>query len=88
MQLHIVGLVAILALALFIAPLVTDAQQPTKVARIGMLNVGRPPSGPVLLPRRSSRVSVTSATSRARTSSLSAGMRRGSSIDFPVLRLS
>jgi putative ABC transport system substrate-binding protein len=37
MRLHIVRCVATLALALLIAPLATNAQQPTKVSRIGLL---------------------------------------------------
>jgi hypothetical protein len=41
-----VGLVATLALAILLAPLVSDAQQTTKVHRIGWLRPDSPPSGP------------------------------------------
>ena len=49
MRLHIVGRVATLVLALLVASLATDAQQPTKVFHIGVLSVGSvgsPPRGP------------------------------------------
>jgi len=46
MRLHIVGRIATLALALLVAPLATDAQQPTKVFRIGVLLAGSPSPGP------------------------------------------
>jgi putative ABC transport system substrate-binding protein len=46
MRLYTVGLVATLALALLMVPLASDAQQATKVHRIGRLIAGSPPSGP------------------------------------------
>lgn len=45
MRLHIVRGIATLALALLIAPLATDAQQPTKVFRIGLLYGSSPLPG-------------------------------------------
>ena len=41
-----VGLFAMLALSVLAAPVVTAAQQPTKVHRIGRLSPGLPPSQP------------------------------------------
>ena len=38
-----IGLLVTLALALFVAPLMADAQQPTKVYRVGRLSAGSPP---------------------------------------------
>jgi len=46
MRLCIIGLTATLALALFMAPHASDAQQATKVRRIGWLVAGSPPAGP------------------------------------------
>jgi putative tryptophan/tyrosine transport system substrate-binding protein len=43
---RIIGLLVTLALPLLVAPLTAEAQQPTKVFRIGMLSGGSPPSGP------------------------------------------
>jgi putative ABC transport system substrate-binding protein len=40
-----IGLLVTLALALLVIPLMTDAQQPTKVYRIGRLASGSPPEG-------------------------------------------
>src|SRR5262245_16487782 len=39
-------LLVALALGLLVAPLATDAQQSTKMFRIGVLNSGRSPAGP------------------------------------------
>jgi putative tryptophan/tyrosine transport system substrate-binding protein len=41
MRLHAVGLVVTLACAFLVVPLATDAQQPTKAARIGVLSAAR-----------------------------------------------
>jgi hypothetical protein len=41
-----IGLLVTLALALLVTPLLADAQQPTKVYRIGRLAAGSPPEGP------------------------------------------
>jgi putative ABC transport system substrate-binding protein len=46
MRLMTVGLLVILALGLLVTPLVSDAQPPMKVHRIGRLSAGHPPSGP------------------------------------------
>jgi putative tryptophan/tyrosine transport system substrate-binding protein len=45
MGLYTIGLVATLALTLLLVPLASDAQQATKVHRIGWLVAGSPPSG-------------------------------------------
>lgn len=41
-----VGCIVTLALSLLVAPLAADAQQATKVHRVGRLNGGSPPSSP------------------------------------------
>ena len=46
MQLSATGLMLTLALGFLLAPLCADAQQPTKVYRIGRLIAGNPPAGP------------------------------------------
>ncbi len=46
MRRRTIGLLVTLALALLVTPLLADAQQPTKVYRIGRLAAGSPPEGP------------------------------------------
>jgi hypothetical protein len=55
-----IGLAVVLALGLVLAPLATEAQQETKVARIRRLMSGRPDTGPAVDPF----VCVTSVTSK------------------------
>jgi len=46
MGLSTVGIIVILALSILVAPFTSEAQQATKVHRIGWLNAGSPTSGP------------------------------------------
>jgi hypothetical protein len=43
---RLIGLLITLALGLLVAPFAADAQPITKVARVGVLFVGSPPSSP------------------------------------------
>src|SRR5262245_56977299 len=46
MRLRVLPLIVIVALTILAVPLDAEAQQPTKVHRIGWLSPGSPPSGP------------------------------------------
>ena len=70
-------LLALLVLSFLLVPLAAEAQQPTKVSRVGRLIAAFAPAQPSPILKPSSRRCAISGTSRGGTSSWSTAMRRG-----------
>ena len=68
MMIRRAALAAALAAGLLAAPLAAEAQQPTKIARIGYLTTADVATAPTTCERLSSKDCVTSVTSRVATS--------------------
>ena len=78
---RLIGLAVVLTLSLTLAPLAAEAQQTEKVRRIGFLS-GTNPDPRSTTP--SGKVSASTATSRARTCSLSGDSQKAGTIGSPV----
>jgi hypothetical protein len=76
MRLSVLGLILTLALAMFVAPLAIEAQQPAKVPRLGLLILV---SSSAVVSRIEAfrQASATSGMSRARISLLSLALQKG-----------
>jgi hypothetical protein len=77
MRYSAVGCIVTFTLSMLVAPLTAEAQQVTKVPQVGFLVLGVLLLDPIPRLKLSGRVYASSATSRARTSSLRTVMRRG-----------